>query len=252
MEKIKVLKIGGGVFQDKYMLPAMGGVIARELDGESKLLVVISAMGKTTRNLQAMMDENHRDPRSCDMLIACGENIAVSLFADHLIKSGVRARPFTGAQAGIVTNDNFGNADIVDIKTEKLSGFLQDGDVAVVAGFQGETESGDITTLGFNGSDTTAFYLAYYFRAMSCTLYKDVNGVYDKDPKDHPDARLYRYLNYREVLNGETRGVIHDKALKLCGRMFAEQNPEIIIRNFNLSQTRFTTISKKRTEFYRG
>jgi aspartate kinase len=252
MEKIKVLKIGGAFFQDQYALPDIANVIRHELDGESKLVIVVSAMGHSTDNLLALMDGGRHDPRSRDMLISTGETVAAALLADALRKGGVRAAPFTGGRAGIVTDDNFGDANIVEVDTGRLRDSLKKNDAAVVAGFQGETRGGDITTLGRNGSDTTAFYLTYYFRAASCTLYKDVNGVYDRNPKDHPDARLYRYLNYAEVLNGETSGIIHDKALRLCGKMFAEQNPEIIIRNFNLSQTRFTTISKKRTEFYRG
>ncbi|MDR3208333.1 MAG: aspartate kinase [Rickettsiales bacterium] len=248
---LKVLKIGGVFFQDQYMLPHITNIIRHEMDGGSKLMVVVSAMGHSTDNLLALMDGGRHNPVSRDMLLSTGETVAAALLADALVKDGVLAQPFTGGQSGIVTDGRFGDASITDIKTERLRKFLKKNDVAVVAGFQGETKSGDITTLGRNGSDTTAFYLTYYFNALSCTLYKDVNGVYDKNPKDHPDARLYRYLNYKDVLNGETSGIIHEKALKLCGKMFAEQNPEIIIRNFNLSQTQFTTICKKQTEFYK-
>jgi aspartate kinase len=252
---LKVLKFGGGIFTDQYQMPVIESAIRNEMHDGDKLIIVASAMGKTTRGLLREIPGElipAPDPREKDLLMSIGENKAISLLTMYLLQKKYKAKSFTGGQAGIITDDNFGDADIIDIKTDGLRNFLQNNDIAVVAGFQGETRSGDITTLGFNGSDTTAFYLAHYFSAGLCSLYKDVNGVYDKNPKDYPDARLYKALNYKEVLNGETKGIIHERALKLCKEMFKKNpNMEIIIRNINLSQNQFTTICKKRTEFYR-
>ena len=255
MSNIKVLKIGGGIFTDQYVLPTIGNVIKHELKPNYKLVVVASAMGKDTRGLLYSIPEEFiktPDAREKDQLLAIGENKSVALLAMYLKTLGLKAASFTGQQAGIITDDNFGDANIIDIKTNILYNYLRENDIAVVAGFQGITANGDITTLGFNGSDTTAFYLAHYLMAESCTLYKDVNGIYDQNPKEHSDARLYKTLNYKEVLNGQAHGIVHYKALALCEEMFAKNNPpKIIIRNINLTHNKFTTICKSRTEFHR-
>jgi len=251
---IKVLKFGGGIFTDQWVMPILHEVINHELADKSKIIAVVSAIGKTTRGqlgkIPYTLLENGPDPREKDLLMASGENDAIALLTIYLKDNGLRAKSFTGQQAGILTDDNFGDANILDVRTDKVNDFLKGNDVAVVAGFQGVTKDGDVTTLGFNGSDTTAFYMAYHFNALSCTLYKDVNGVYTQDPKTHPDeARLYKYLNYKEVLDGTAKGIIHEKALALCRDK--EGFPPVIIRNINLSQHEFTTICNKQTEVYR-
>ncbi|MDL2295371.1 hypothetical protein LJC18_00970 [Lachnospiraceae bacterium OttesenSCG-928-E19] len=253
MYNIKVLKFGGGIFTDQYVMPQMADVITQDLNMGHKLMVVVSAMGKTTRELENKIPTIIDKPnlRERDMLLSNGENIAASLFAMHLIDQGIKARSFTGPQVPIYTDNNYSEANILDIPRKNMDNFFAKNDVAIITGFQGVGKDGDITTLGFNGSDTTAFALMYYFKALSCVLYKDVNGVYDKDPKQNIDAQLYKYINYREVLNGNTSGIIHKKALELCSKIFTQYDPEITIRNINLSQNKFTTICKKQTEFHR-
>jgi len=254
MKKLKVIKIGGGVFTDPHVLPSIGNVIKHEMSSDYKLVVVASAMGKDTRGLLQSIPADiipKPDLREQDQLLAIGENKSCAILAMYLKSVGIKAASFTGAQAGILTDDNFGDANIIDINTKILDKWFLKNDVAVITGFQGVTGTGEITTLGFNGSDTSAFYLAHYLNAKSCTLYKDVNGVYDKDPKECKDAKLYKHLNFKEVLGGQTSGVVHHKALRLCAEMFNKENPtEIIIRNINLTQSLFTTICKKRTEFH--
>ena len=253
-EKLRVLKIGGSVFHDQFALPTIAHAIADELradGGGNKVIVVVSAMRHATDELLQLLTTERADMKMRDMLLSTGENVATALVANYLAMAlGLRARGFTGGQAGIMTDENFGDANITNVDTAAINEFLKEGDVAVVAGFQGVTKSGDITTLGRNGSDTTAFYLAHYFDAGTLTLYKDTNGIYDGNPKVRSDARLYKTLNYKEVLSGETAGIIHDKALGLCAEMFRNKNPRIIVRNIFSSQNQFTTISKSPTEFY--
>jgi aspartate kinase len=252
MKKIRVLKFGGGIFTDQWAMPVISGVINYELGDGCKIIAVASAMGKATRGLLAKIPEQlipNPNPRDKDLLLSCGENESVALLAMYLKSIKMKAKSLTGAQAGIITDDDFGKANIIDIDADKIYDVLKENDVAVVAGFQGITRDGDITTLGFNGSDTTAFYLAHKFKADSCTLYKDVNGVYDKDPKEYPDARLYKTLNFKDVLKGNAKGIIHENALKLCRD--SDSFPDVVIRNINLSQRQYTTICRKRTEFYK-
>jgi aspartokinase/homoserine dehydrogenase 1 len=258
MEKIKVMKIGGGCFTDQYALPQVLKVVENEMADGSKVIAVISAMGHTTSQLLQLAETNQPmmyetpDLRALDMLISTGETQSAALVANYLIRSGVWAQCFTGGQAGIVTDDNFGDANILGVDTGGLSKAFKKNDVAVVAGFQGQTKDGEITTLGRNGSDTTAFYLTDAFGAESCSLYKDVNGIYTDDPKKSQAVRHYKYLNFREVLDGNVSGIIHDKALKLCGGMFSRnQYLEIKIKNFNWPNSPWTTICGKRTEFYK-
>jgi aspartate kinase len=169
-----------------------------------------------------------------------------------LIGRGIAADSFTGSAAGIVTDDNFGDAEIIEVNPKNIEDSFAKNDVAVVAGFQGITQSGDITTLGRNGSDTTAVYMAYRFDAKSCVLYKDVNGVYEKNPKDNKNARLYKYLNHKELFDGNAAGIIHPRALKLVEDMFAVgRETEIIIRNIDMAERQFTTICHRKTEFYK-
>jgi len=261
-KKIKVAKFGGGIFRDPWSMPLIHTAIEYELVGADGLVAVVSAMGKTTRELLAKMPEEFvpkekRDSREMDLLMSCGENEAAALLTTFLINKGIKAKSFTGQQAGFITDDKYGKAEIIDLQIGNLENFFyKNNDVAVVTGFQGVTRDGDITTLGFDGSDTTAAFAAYYlnetmdFEVPSCTFYKDVNGVYTLNPKNFPDeARLYKYLNYKEVLDGTAKGILHEKALKLFRDK--ESFPDVIVRNINLSQHEFTTICHRQTEFYR-
>ena len=250
MENLKVLKFGGGVLQNQRDIIRAADIINRNVATGTKVLAVVSAMDDTTDELLAKVGDK-QDPRSIAMLLSTGEIQSAAYLANRLVVEGAKAKCFTGQQAGIITNDNFLDADILDIKTSSLTKHFQAGyDIAVVCGFQGLSEHGETTVLGRNGSDTTAFYLTDALSASSCTLYKDVDGIYNKNPKDNPDARLYRHLNYTEVFGCGIKGVICDKALALCEKMFSARDIELIIRNIDLSHHWHTTIGRKSTEFY--
>jgi aspartate kinase len=259
MEKIKVLKFGGSVLLNKpECLARFRDIVRFEMHAGHKLIVVVSAFDDTTNTLIKMFGTSNVDQKMMDFLLPTGEMQAVAITANYLIQHGIRADCFTGGQAGIFTDFNFGNANIINIDTKNIINSLKINDVAVVSGFQGGTSGGiadgatkrEITTLGRNGSDTTAFHMTHYFNAASCSLFKDVDGVFADFPTN---SRMYKYLNYRDVLDGRISGIIHEKALRFCEKMFAENaRLEIIVRNFNSAGHRFTTICNKQTKIYRG
>lgn len=257
MKKIKVLKFGGSILaNNSFCLGRFCDIVKSEMHGGFKLIIVVSAFGDTTNQLIKMFETPHIDPKMMDFMMPTGEMQAVAITGNYLIQHGIRADCFTGGQAGIITDFNFGDANIVDIDTKNIKNSLNLNDVAIVSGFQGGTSGGiadgatkrEITTLGRNGSDTTAFHLTHYFGAASCALFKDVDGVFADFPTN---ASLYKHLNFLDVVDGHVSGIIHEKALRFCKKMFEENNKlKIIIRNFDSARHRFTTICDKQTECY--
>src|SRR6185437_10222156 len=140
------------------------------------------------------------DKRELDLLLSTGEDISISLLSIVLRTMGVRARSFTGQQIGIFTENVHNKARIVDIQSSRLEKALAEHDVLVVAGFQGVTESGDITTLGRGGSDTTAVALAAAVHAPICDIFTDVDGIYTADPNLIAEAHLLERISYGAVL----------------------------------------------------
>jgi len=169
----------------------------------------------------------------------------------YLLDNGIQAKSFSGIQAGIVTDFNFGDANILTVHTYALCEYLKMGGIAVVAGFQGLSSNSDITTLGRNGSDTTAIALAYALQAEKCVLYKKkVDGIFDRDPLEDLCARQYKYLNYKDLLNGKT-SAIHEKGLKIIQEQAERSDMKIIVRNIDLTRHQITMIGREATEFYR-
>ncbi len=187
--------------------------------------VVVSAMGRAgdpyaTDTLIRLIKHTNDRPsrRELDMAMSCGEIISASLMAQILTQAGIPATALTGAQAGIVTDDNFGNARIVEIKPEPILEVLQSGHVAVIAGFQGITRDGEITTLGRGGSDTTAVALGAALRAEVVEVFTDVDGVMTADPRIVTEARTLQTVTYREVAEMAHMGarVIHPRAVEIA------------------------------------
>lgn len=188
-------------------------------------VVVVSAMGRAgapyaTDTLLALAREVAPDPpaRSLDLLLACGETISCVITAETLRSAGIEAMPLTGPQAGIVTDKSFGAARILRVEPERLWRVLEQGIVPVVAGFQGMTEDGEITTLGRGGSDTTAAALGVALRATEVQIFTDVGGVMTADPRLVPEARTLKTLSYREVMEMAQLGakVIHPRAVEIA------------------------------------
>jgi aspartate kinase len=217
--KIAVVKFGGTSVKNIGRIQHVAG-IAHRLSKEGKVLVVVSAMGDTTDYLIKLAKQCAATPdkRELDLLLSTGEQISIALLAMALKVMGIKARSFTGTQVGIFTENIHNKARIVDIRSETLTKAFADNDVLVVAGFQGVTESGDVTTLGRGGSDTTAVALAAAVGAEYCDIYTDVDGIYTADPNVISAARRLKRISYGEVLEMARLGaqVIHPRAVELA------------------------------------
>jgi len=187
------------------------------------VVVVVSAMGKTTDRLVQMAREmnTHPAPREMDMLLATGEQISISLLSMALQSMGLKAVSMTGAQAGILTENLHTKAKIVNIDTSTIRKFLAEGYIVVVAGFQGITADHQITTLGRGGSDTTAVALAGALEAPVCEIYTDVDGVYTTDPNLVPEAYKLSEISFEEMLELAQLGakVLHPRSVE-CAKKY--------------------------------
>lgn len=217
--KTSVLKFGGTSVKSIGRIHHVADIIAKRAL-ENPLIVVVSAMGDTTDYLIKLAKQcvNKPDSRELDLLITTGEQISISLLTMALKSKGIKAHSFLGFQVGIFTETIHSKARIIDIKSETLEKALKDNDVIVVAGFQGITADGEITTLGRGGSDTTAVALAAAINADVCDIYTDVNGIYTTDPNLVAKASLLATISSEEVLEMARLGaqVIHPRAVELA------------------------------------
>lgn len=228
---IVVLKFGGSSVADKDKLLNVCKHVIKEYEASNKVVVVVSAQGKTTDKLVLEEREisNTPDKREHDVLLSTGEQITISKLAIYLKELGYNAISFTGWQVPIITDDNYGNANIVNINTEKILSQLENNRIVIVAGFQGITKSGDITTLGRGGSDTTAVALASYLKAEKLYIYTDVDGVYSEDPNINKNAVKYDSISYDKMIEMAKNGakVLHTK----CVEMAKENSVPIIVKS---------------------
>lgn len=217
---IIVQKFGGTSVGNPERIRNVAGRVLEERKKGNSVVVVVSAMGKTTDSLVSLAKEIHTAPsgREMDMLLATGEQVTISLLAMALESLGQEAVSFTGWQAGIKTEPTHGNARITGIDPRPVSSVLEEGKVAVVAGFQGITEQGGITTLGRGGSDTTAVALASALKASRCDIFTDVTGVFTTDPRIVKDARKLLSISYDEMLELANlgAGVLHPRAVEFA------------------------------------
>ncbi len=202
-----VQKYGGTSLENIEKIRAVAKHIAsfrKEGDG---IVIVASAMGKTTNELVAMAKELGEDvpKRELDALLATGEQKAVALLAIALQNLGVPAVSMTGFQSGFITTEHHSRARIKEINTERTEQFLKEGKVVVLAGFQGINEDGDITTLGRGGSDTTAVAIAAQL-GWDCEIYTDVDAIFTTDPKIYPDAKKLDRITYDEMMELSSTG----------------------------------------------
>src|SRR5213594_1786178 len=203
-----VQKYGGSSVADPEKILNVARRVADATRGGHRLVVVVSAMGKTTDGLIALA---HRispapDAREMDMLLATGEQVTIALLAMALNALGFKARSFTGPQVGMRTDTAHTKARITRINAERARAALDAGEIVVVAGFQGLSEVDEITTLGRGGSDLTAVALAAALKADVCEIYTDVDGVYTADPNIVPDARKLPRIAYDEMLEMASLG----------------------------------------------
>jgi aspartate kinase len=203
-----VQKFGGTSVADADRIRAVAEHVVRTRRAGHDVVVVVSAMGKTTDELERLAHDVASEPaaREMDMLLTSGERISIALLCMAIIDQGEPAVSFTGSQAGIVTDTAHRKAKIVEIKGDRLRAAIDGGSVAVVAGFQGVSTERDITTLGRGGSDTTAVALAAALEADVCEIYTDVSGVFTADPRIVPDAHKLSRLSYDEMLEMSATG----------------------------------------------
>ncbi|HLE42724.1 MAG TPA: aspartate kinase [Methylomirabilota bacterium] len=203
-----VQKYGGSSVADTEKIKGVARRVVETAKAGHRVVVVVSAMGKTTDGLIRLAHEITAAPneREMDMLLATGEQVSIALLAMAIEILGHPARSFTGEQAGIRTDAAHTRARILGIDADKVRRALDEGHVAIVAGFQGVTGEDDITTLGRGGSDLTAVALAAALRADVCEIYTDVDGVYTADPNIVPDARKLARVSYDEMLEMASLG----------------------------------------------
>ena len=199
---LTVQKFGGTSVADADRIRAVADHVARARRQGDEVVVVVSAMGKSTDDLLRLACDVSavRPGRELDMLLTAGERISMALLCMALAELGVPAASFTGSQAGIITDTVHQNAKIIEVRGDRLRAALRRGHVPVVAGFQGVSVEHDVTTLGRGGSDTTAVALAASLGADRCEIYTDVSGVFSADPRIVPDARKIKRISFEEML----------------------------------------------------
>ncbi len=200
MKSVVVQKFGGSSVADVARLGRVADRVAETVRGGRRVVVVVSAMGKTTDELLALARSVAAEPprREIDMLLSTGERISMALLAMALAARGLEAISFTGSQSGIMTNDRHSGARIIEVRPVRIEDELERDKVVIVAGFQGMSYRREITTLGRGGTDTTAVALAAALGA-DCEIYSDVDGVYSADPRVVPDAHRLDELGYETM-----------------------------------------------------
>ena len=214
-----VLKFGGSSVADNIKLNIVAEKIREFYNQNVKIVVVVSAQGKTTDGLikEALSLSSIPNDRELDVLLSTGEQISIAKLSILLNSLNYRAISLTGWQAGIKTNNTNQDAIIEDIDTTRIMKELDDGKVVIVAGFQGINEKGDITTLGRGGSDTTAVAIAAKIKAEHCYIFSDVDGVYTTDPNQVTVAKKIDSLSYQEMLDIADEGakVLHNRCVEV-------------------------------------
>ncbi len=219
---IVVQKYGGSSVADVDKIRLVAKRIARTKASGKKVVVVVSAMGKTTNALidKARAVSPSPSRRELDMLLTCGEREAMALLAMAVTEEGLESISFTGSQAGIMTNDRHSGARIVEVRPFRIEDELERGKVVIVAGFQGVSYKREVTTLGRGGSDTTAVALAAALRAEYCEICSDVDGIYTADPRVVDAPALLAAISHDEMLELAAQGakVLHDASVEFARR----------------------------------
>ena len=218
-----VQKFGGSSVADAESIKRVAARIAATKRSGQSVVVVVSAMGDTTDELIDLANQVSPMPngRELDMLLTAGERISMALLAMAISNLGLEARSFTGSQAGIITTSTHGRARVIDVTPGRIQEALNEGAIAIVAGFQGiSQDTKDITTLGRGGSDTTAVALAAALEADVCEIYTDVDGVFSADPRIVPAASKLKSVTYEEMLELAASGakVLHLRCVEYARR----------------------------------
>ena len=238
---IIVQKYGGSSVETKEKLEAICNKIISYKEKKNDLVIVVSAMGKSTDNLIKTAKEFSSNPtkRELDLLLNTGEIKTVALLSMMLNEKGYKTVGLTGAQAGIISDSTYGNACIKSIYPDNILNYLNDGYIVVVAGFQAVDRFGNLTTLGRGGSDLSAVAIASSIKAKRCEIYSDIDGVFSADPKIIPRAKLLKKISYSEMLEAASAGakVLHNRSV----HMGKKNNIPIYVKN-SLTNSRGTIV----------
>ena len=215
-----VMKFGGSSVADNEKLKIVASKIINMYEKQNRIIVVVSAQGKTTDKLinEAYELSNKPDNREMDVLLSSGEQVSIAKLSILLNDLGYNAVSLTGWQAGIFTNNTNQNALIENIDVDRINKELEYGKIVIIAGFQGYNENLDITTFGRGGSDTTAVAVASAVQAKNCYIFSDVDGVYTVDPNKISEAKKIPALSYREMLELSSEGakVLHGRCVEIA------------------------------------
>ena len=247
--QIVVKKFGGTSVGSIERIEAVAERVIRDLNKGEKPVVVASAMSGETNRLVALanqIDSNYRGP-AYDMLVASGEQVSIALLAISFEKRGYKAKPLLAYQLGIETDKLYSKARILNIKTEALHRWVDEGIIPIIAGFQGVDEEMNITTLGRGGSDTTAVAIAAALNSSSCEIYTDVPAVFTADPRLVPKAKEIAALSFEEMMEMASLGskVLHIRSVELGAKhnvkihlrtTFAEREGTWIVSEQNLAE----------------
>ena len=237
MNKLIVKKFGGTSVANAERIEAVADLVAKSVEDGNEVVVVLSAMGKSTDDLIKLSKEINPNPdlREYDALVSTGEQISVALLAMALQKRNIKGKSFTAYQLGIRTNSMHSRARILDVQVKKIKEEISNGVVPVITGFQGMNDEGDITTLGRGGSDTTGVALAVALEASECQIYTDVDGVFTTDPRLYDKARLLKKITFEEMLELSSMGA---KVLQLRAVEYASkyQMPIRVLSSFNAGE----------------
>jgi len=232
-----VKKFGGTSVANAERIEAVADLVAKSVEDGNEVVVVLSAMGKSTDDLIKLSKEINPNPdlREYDALVSTGEQISVALLAMALQKRNIKGKSFTAYQLGIRTNSMHSRARILDVQVKKIKEEISNGVVPVITGFQGMNDEGDITTLGRGGSDTTGVALAVALEASECQIYTDVDGVFTTDPRLYDKARLLKKVTFEEMLELSSMGA---KVLQLRAVEYASkyQMPIRVLSSFNAGE----------------
>ena len=242
--RVIVQKYGGSSVADFDKIKLIAKKIFDIADNNTRIVVVVSAMGKTTNQFIQMAKEISENPprREMDMLLSTGERITMSLLCMALSELGKDSISLTGSQCGIITDDRHNNARVIEVRPFRVQDELAKGKVVVVGGFQGVSYKRDITTLGRGGSDTTAVALAAALNAERCEIYSDIDGVYSADPSIIKNAKHLKEISYQQmqemssngavVLNSQAVQFAKEKNIAIYARSTFKPGNETIVRNF--------------------
>ena len=221
MAEIIVQKFGGTSVGSVERIAEVAKIVEKSAQ-ENKIVVVVSAMSGETNRLIALAKSFGENPnkREFDALVSTGEKVSASLLAIALNQIGIKAKSFSAAQISMKTTNTFSKAKILDIDDKKILDTLADGYIPIITGFQGITETGDVTTLGRGGSDTTAVAIAASVKAKQCDIYTDVDGIYTTDPRMVPNAKKLDAISMEEMLEMAGKGakVIQIRAVEFANK----------------------------------